>query len=548
MNRQQALNLYGCHTLSTWNARSYEFAAILFTASAYPEGLRAPSLVGIANSLAAILFGSAVGRWIDRGDSRLRTLLATIFVNRIIVVVACFMWLLIVRTHSAELVDDLLDKTKTTPDTAILKGVLKEVAFAVLLILGLVESLSRKANLICIERSWVPVLAPPSVSHGRTLTHVNAVMGRIDMICKMVAPIAVSQFLAIVHARFAALIFALVNLISLGLEWYSAKQLYVSDAELAKPVESKRGSQDGLSSGFCHIKSNQPRPIAQIYAVAASYVESLLLYFRSDVWAPSLSMCITHASILSITGVTVVFFLDSGYSLQLITIAETFSALFELSSTFVTPFAIGRIGRKLGSEQHEDLPLTGAATEPGEDADGLDSQTTAQEETTNTAVAHTGLYGIALMVLILFPSIPGLLYLTSHLSYPITRKTTSSPSFTSHPFSSFVILSALAMSRLGRGVFSLTTQQLGQSRVPLEHRSSFAGVEVAFVSLMGLGHNIGTAVWSEPSSFGLLAAASWVSVSCSLFLYVWWMRSEGLPWAWWKASGRGTYHYLDGGT
>lgn len=36
-------NLFLCHFLSTWNARSYEFASVLFTAAAFPEGLSAAS-------------------------------------------------------------------------------------------------------------------------------------------------------------------------------------------------------------------------------------------------------------------------------------------------------------------------------------------------------------------------------------------------------------------------------------------------------------------------------------------------------------------------
>ncbi|MBE7181923.1 MAG: hypothetical protein INR71_12090 [Terriglobus roseus] len=150
-----------------------------------------------------------------------------------------------------------------------------------------------------------------------------------------------------------------------------------------------------------------------------------------------------------------------------------------------------------------------------------------------------------MMVLILCPAVPALLYLTDRLTYPIDRSP-DSPSFRSHPFITLVVISAMAISRLGRGVFSLTTQQLGQSRVAPDQRSGFAGVEVALVSLMGLGHNVGTAVWSEPGDFGLLAAASWVSLSCSAVLYVWWMRREGLYLKWWRRQdGSGVYRQLD---
>ncbi|KAI1492344.1 hypothetical protein F5X96DRAFT_627169, partial [Biscogniauxia mediterranea] len=44
LTRSQAFNLYLSHAFSTWNARGYEFAAVLFTAAAYPNTLVAAAL------------------------------------------------------------------------------------------------------------------------------------------------------------------------------------------------------------------------------------------------------------------------------------------------------------------------------------------------------------------------------------------------------------------------------------------------------------------------------------------------------------------------
>ncbi|KAL7628231.1 hypothetical protein AAE478_002430 [Parahypoxylon ruwenzoriense] len=44
LTRSQTLNLYVSHAFSMWNARGYEFAAILFTAAAYPDTLVAAAL------------------------------------------------------------------------------------------------------------------------------------------------------------------------------------------------------------------------------------------------------------------------------------------------------------------------------------------------------------------------------------------------------------------------------------------------------------------------------------------------------------------------
>ncbi|KAF2097988.1 hypothetical protein NA57DRAFT_40258 [Rhizodiscina lignyota] len=552
MNRRQAFSLYVCHALSTWNARSYEFAAVLFTAAAFPEGLRAASFVGIANSIAAILFGSAIGRWIDRGQSRLRTLLTTILINHAAVIAACTMWLLIVQGAANDADDDRNAEVQDIINTSILTGTPKIMFFLILLGLGVVESVSRKANLISIERDWVPVLAPPTVAEGYDLTHVNAIMGMIDMMCKMVAPIVVSQLIAIVSSKAAALILAVANAIPFGLEILAAKNLWRANTALRAEKENLKDS-DNMHPGQMQENISEAwaqQPVVWVFDVALSYMDNLQLYFESEVWAPSLAMCITHGSILSVTGVTVVFFLDSGYSLQLVTIAETVSAFFELSSTLITPFAVHAISKTTDARLAADIPLM-SVEDVGrldEDSGDVNNGSTKSSPVVNTAITHTGLYGISTMCLILISTIPALFYLTSQLSYPIPRSETKhgSPTFHSYPFATVIILSCLAISRLGRGIFSLSTQQLGQSRVASEHRSSFAGVEVGFVSLLGLAHNVASAVFSEPKEFGILATGSWISLACSAALYIWWLRREGVQFAWWNAGGKRKYQQLEG--
>jgi iron-regulated transporter 1 len=328
MNSRKACFLYLNHTLSAWNARSYGFAAVLFTAAAYPKGLRAASLIGVSTSLAAICFGSAIGRWIDNGPSRLRTLLITIAINRCSIISACVLWYLIVGGRpNPDAVAGTMDST------SLLHGDMKTIAFAILLLLGVIESLSRNANVISIERDWVPVLAPVVTPTGYNLAHVNAMMARIDMSCKLIGPIAVSGFLSIIPIREGVMAMALINSISFVAEFWSATQLWNQCPELA---EKKMADHNHLSS-------------AKKESFFTGYVDSLKLYFESSACMPSLAMCVTHASILSITSVTVVFLLHSGYSLRLVTIGEALSAVFELSSTFLVPLRVQKVSRRLAT-------------------------------------------------------------------------------------------------------------------------------------------------------------------------------------------------------
>ena len=61
-----ALRLYTSHLLSTYNSRSFQFAAILFLASIFPTTLLPLSIYALVCGFSAILFGPLVGRTVDR--------------------------------------------------------------------------------------------------------------------------------------------------------------------------------------------------------------------------------------------------------------------------------------------------------------------------------------------------------------------------------------------------------------------------------------------------------------------------------------------------
>jgi iron-regulated transporter 1 len=51
VTRKVAYTLYLNHLLSTWNARMYEFATVIFTAAAYPKDLTASSILWVHSLL-----------------------------------------------------------------------------------------------------------------------------------------------------------------------------------------------------------------------------------------------------------------------------------------------------------------------------------------------------------------------------------------------------------------------------------------------------------------------------------------------------------------
>lgn len=130
-----ARQLYVSHFLSTWNSRLFEFGAVLFLASVFPDTLLPMSIYALVRSGSAIIFSQALGSWIDRGE-RLVVVRTSIIGQRLAVAASCALfWIL------------LLEKN--------MQSGLKTILFAITIIFACVEKLCSVLNLVSIERDWV---------------------------------------------------------------------------------------------------------------------------------------------------------------------------------------------------------------------------------------------------------------------------------------------------------------------------------------------------------------------------------------------------------
>ena len=312
---------------------------------------------GITTSLALILFASSLGRWIDRAPSRLRTLITTVTVNRIVVIFACCCWVVIIAQDGhRDTISPSDPSASVDQPRPLLVGEFKDTIFLVILALGVIERLSRLANLISVERDWVPTLAtavesdkgPPPYD----LTQLNAVMSRIDLICKLGAPIVMSVFMsATKSSRLGAVAMIALNFVSWPLEYWTARTSWLHSTRLQKEkaVIHTACAEAGVSKNIEPEKALE-YPCVRLWTPFHGFVGrfsswtrqygwSLKLYFATDIWMASLAVTGLHFSILVFSGTLTVFLVNSGFSLKLITWAEIFSAMFELGSTYI--FALG---------------------------------------------------------------------------------------------------------------------------------------------------------------------------------------------------------------
>ncbi|KAI1503228.1 Ferroportin1-domain-containing protein [Biscogniauxia marginata] len=524
LTRSQAFNLYISHAFSTWNARGYEFAAILFTAAAYPNTLVAAALRMVIVYFAMILFSSSVGHWVERSPSRLRTLLSTIVCNRGSVIAGSFFWLLILSQE--DLVGE--EAAFVLPKNDVLKG----GGFAIAVTLGIVERLSASGNLISMERDWVVTVAAPA---GRPydLTHLNAIMRRIDLVCKLVSPILISVVIsALGSVRIGVIFTGFTSVISIPIELFSAKRVWNSSAALQapKPLPPQQPSP----------ASGQQTGARSWAARAGQFFKGLELYFSTPVWIPSMALALLHFNMLTWRATFITYLINIGYSLTVITVARAIGSVFEISSTVITPRGIEYMGK---AHRH-------GHSAPAEDDDdeagvGLitDNREGSRDVQTVVGLQRFGLWGISWQVINTVPVVLALWAIAAQRDeaeglFGFARHMAAEKQSLGLGWS-IVLFSFLAFSRLGVWVFDLTTQQLTQTLVAPHQRSSFAGVENSVVNvfeLLGAGAAI---AFPQTEQYRWLALASFVAVVISWLMYAGWVRGQRGHLVHWEKLGRG---------
>ncbi|KAH8808206.1 hypothetical protein F5884DRAFT_675419 [Xylogone sp. PMI_703] len=522
MSRAQAFGLYTSHFLSTWNARGYEFAAIIFTAAAYPDTLTAVSIRGIVRTLSSILLSSTVGRAIDRAPNRLKTLLTTITVNRASVICASVFWFFIVQQNKYDESLPLFNNDSGLPP------LVKGLFFSFILVMGILEALSGNANMLSMERDWVVAVAAPD-GQVYDLTHLNSAMRRIDLVCKLVAPILISTIISMTSVKIGVLVVGGMSAASWSIEILCAKRVWDTNPRLRIPkaVDHDLSDQDTSRS----IGSINRGFMGAISQVLEAYLRDFKNYFSSIVWIPSIALAFLYISALSYSAIFITYLLNVGISLDIITIARAAGSLIEISSTVVTPVGVHYLAK---ARHHHRRHHRGANNE--EASASLMGHTLAgqseSEGSTETGLERLGLWGLSWQLANLAPVV---CLLWSMAPEPNGQSFISSVfiSQSSQTFSIISLFFFLSLSRLGLWVYDLTTQQLTQTMTPPSQRSSFTGVEQSFSALFELTQNIVAIILHRPEDFMLIAAGSWLAVLISTLAYagwVWKMRGHLVHW------------------
>lgn len=293
--------------------------------------------------------------------------------------IACALWFFIVKSndnpHEAS-----LKLYERSPGATI-----KWMLFSIILIFGIFETLSASGNTLCMERDWVVVASSP-IGKPYDLTELNSIMRRIDLICKLIAPIFISIIISTTNTQTGVMLVGGMSASSFLVEMWCAKRVWDRNAKVRAP---KGGSQDQQHSELPTASSSPFSLWTKVSGSIQEYAQDFKYYFSSVVWIPSLALAFLHISALAYSATLITFLLNVGFSLDVITIARAAGSVVEISSTIVTPIGVNYLSK---AKNHGRFPSRDRMVQESNTAL---LEVNPEENGTEIGIFRLGLWGIS---------------------------------------------------------------------------------------------------------------------------------------------------------
>jgi len=319
--RRTLLKLYLSHTLSAWSSRTFEFGAVLFLAAIFPGTLLYASSYALIRAASAIVFSPLIGHYVD-GNNRLKVIRLAITWQRISVAVSCLLFILMIE-HEKE-------------------SSLVHAAFFITAAFACVEKLGAVGSTVALERDWVVVITEELRVDRQD---VNTMMRRIDLLCKLLAPLFVS-FMDANGTKMAIWVVFGFSSASIVIEYVAIAQVYQEVAALGMAKDTPEPREDELELQDQAVEDSscsfaQPRTFVRLIT---RILVPWRVYMRNSVFLASFSLNLLYLTVLS-TGVQfTTYLLAVGFTSLDVSFVRTAAVIFELLGTVTAPFITNKIG------------------------------------------------------------------------------------------------------------------------------------------------------------------------------------------------------------
>ncbi|CDP06418.1 unnamed protein product [Coffea canephora] len=449
--------LYVGHFLARWGARMWEFSVGLYMINVWPDSLALAAAYGVVESASTALFGPVVGRLVDK--------FTYIKVLRLWLLSQNFSFMIAGGTVVALL---LYEDVKSENFIVFLSFIL------LINISGAVGVLFTLAGTILVEREWVVVISEGQ--HPGVLTKMNATIRRIDLVCKLFAPVVSGFIISFVSLTASALTLAIWNILSVCLQYWLLMSVYNGIPALSEssqkrvyrslPTDSERSSLTDESRNSHCLGDNDLEPLGHgwmrkvIERVSRiSYFSAWKVYLEQDVVLPGIALALLYFTVLSFGTLMTAALEWQGIPAYIIGIARGTSATIGILATFLYPV--------------------------------LESQ---------LSTLRTGLWSIwsqwtCLVVCVASIWVPNKLG------------------------AAYLLMGGVALSRLGLWMFDLAVIQQMQDQVPESDRCVVGGVQNSLQSVLDLTTYVMGIIISNPRDFWKLIILSLLVVTLAAVLY-----------------------------
>ncbi|XP_039167569.1 solute carrier family 40 member 2 isoform X1 [Eucalyptus grandis] len=440
--------LYLGHFLARWGARMWEFSVGLYMISIWPDSLLLAAVYGVVESGSIFLLGPTIGEWVDK--------LGYVKVLRLWLVTQNFSFVVAGATVFGMLAYP--DLKSTNPGVFIVLIVVTNLS-------GAMGMLSTLAGTILIEREWVVVMSegqPPGL-----LTQMNSVIRRIDLICKLFAPVVSGFIISFISLKVSAMTLAILNTTCVWLEYWFFMSVYKGIPALVErnlrrtwrpPVDLLESSliQNGdPESAENSQKQNFREKISKI-----PFIGAWKLYLEQEVVIPGVSLALLYFTVLSFGSLMTATLEWEGVPAFLIGIARSISATIGIAATVVYPVLQSRI-----------------------------------------STLRTGLWSCWSQQWIFLLVCVGSIWVQNGLA------------------AAYMLMGGVAASRLGLWMFDLAVIQQMQDEVPESDRCVVGGVQNSLQSFLDLMAYVMGIFISNPQDFWKLMLLSFLAVTLSAILY-----------------------------
>ncbi|KAI8838939.1 Ferroporti-1 [Chytridium lagenaria] len=307
---------------TSWATRMDEWSVALMLSVIFPSNLFYISLHSLFTSFISILLGPIVGALIER-TPRLRASWICIIVQKTgIAVATTLLWFLESRRWEAW-------------------GGVKEGwiwgLFWGAVVCGAGVRVANMGTTIAVERDWVVVMA---AEESEVLTALNTHLRRIDLVCKLAAPLVVSLVSSFVSIPTTMLIITAWCLATLPAELGLMSKTYFSVPMLAIPRSSSPPSV-GMADEILGEASSSTIVEREVDEGAETRER---VTDETEVKVDTNGEAGRYFTSLGFSGVMITYLLDQGYSPLLLSIMRGLAVAAGLSATLSVPKLVSSIG------------------------------------------------------------------------------------------------------------------------------------------------------------------------------------------------------------